>query len=186
MKKPLICFAVLFFVCVLIPLSATAELSIVVVESPGSGAPGDWLTFVVEVREDGSPASGKTVTFGISPSDGGLSFFDTSTRTTGDNGRAGHVLVLGCDASGSYTVTASVGSVSVSRAATVEPAPELSIVVVQSPGSGDPGDWLTFIVEVQEDGSPASGQTVTFSISPDDGTLSFLGGTSTGTTGATA
>ena len=89
MKKPLICFVVLLFICMLIPLHATAELSIVVIQSPGSGDPGDWLTFIVEVQEDGSPASEKTVTFSITSGDGNLSFLGgTSTGTTGDNGRA--------------------------------------------------------------------------------------------------
>ena len=95
------------------PLNAAAELSIVVVNSPGSGDPGDWLTFIVEVQEDGDPASGKTVTFSITTGDGNLSFLGgTSTGTTGENGRVAKTLVLGNDASGSYTVTASVGTVS--------------------------------------------------------------------------
>ena len=115
--------------------------------------------------------SGQTVTFSISPDNGTLSFLgDTSTYTTSDNGRVAQTLVLGSDASGSYTVTASVGSVSVSRTATVGTSPrppdELSIVAISSPGAGQPGDALTFVVEVRADGSPSSGQTMSFSVSP--------------------
>ena len=100
LKKQLIGFILPLLVCVLMPLIATAELSIVVVNSPGSGDPGDWLTFIVEVQEDGSPASGQTVTFSITSGDGNLSFLGgTSTGTTGDNGRASKTLVLGSYAS---------------------------------------------------------------------------------------
>ena len=79
---------------------------------------------IVEVQEDGSPAAGKTVMFSITSGDGNLSFLGgKSTGTTGDNGRVAKTLVLGNDASGSYTVTASVGDVSVSRTATVDTPP---------------------------------------------------------------
>ena len=153
------------------------ELSIVVISSPGSGDPGDALTFVVEVREDGTATQGQTVTFSVSPDNGTASLSPTSA-TTGSNGRASTTLTLGSDATGSYTVTATLGSQSVSGTATVEtppppPPPELSIVVISSPGSGDPGDALAFVVEVREDGTATPGQTVTFSVSPDDGTASL-------------
>ncbi|MXX37413.1 MAG: hypothetical protein F4Z85_04920, partial [Gemmatimonadetes bacterium] len=147
------------------------ELSIVVISSLGSGAPGDGLTFTVEVRADGSAASGHSVSFSVSPADGTASLSPTSA-TTGSNGRAQTKLVLGSSASGSYTVTASVGAESVSGTATVKkppPPPELSIVAISSPGSGKPGDALTFTVEVREDGSAASGHSVSFSVSPDAG-----------------
>ena len=42
-----------------------------------------------------------------------------------------------------------------------------------SPWPLDPGESMTFSVEVQEGGSAALGQTVTFSVSPDDGTVSL-------------
>ena len=150
-----------------------AVLSISVVSGPGSGDPGDALTFTVEVQEDGSAASGKTVTFSITSGDGNASLNPTSA-TTGSNGRASTSVTLGGSASGSYTITATVGSKSTSGTATVNtPLPELSISVVSGPGSGDPGDALTFTVEVQEDGSAASGKTVTFSITSGDGNASL-------------
>ncbi len=137
--------------------------------------------------------SGQTVTFSISPDNGTLSFLGgTSTGTTGDNGRAAKTLVLGNDASGSYTVTASVGSVSVSRTATVETPP-------LPPEEGEPptrtlyrvesipfhpGDTVTFFASVRQVREGAkrgvSGETVTFSLSPDDGTASLS--TTSGTT----
>ena len=48
-----------------------------------------------------------------------------------------------------------------------------SMVMFGSPWPLDPGDSTTFTVEVQEDGSAVSGETVTFSVSPDDGTVSL-------------
>ena len=147
------------------------------------------------------------MTFSLSPDDGTASL-STTSATTDSNGEARTTLTLGSNASGLYTVTATFGdgtSQSHNTGTVHNPSPppeeggpppppeeeeppsppsqqELSIIVIHSPGSGDPGDWLTFIVEVQEDGSPASGQTVTFSISPANGTLSFLGDISTHTT----
>ena len=164
--------------------SPSPELSISVVSDPGSGEPGDTLTFIVEVQEDGSAASGKTVAFSITSGDGNASL-STTSATTGSNGRAQTMLTLGNSASGPYTVTASVGDSTVSGTATVETSPPptgLAISVVSGPGSGEPGDTLTFIVEVQEDGSAASGKTVAFSITSGDGNAS-LGTTST-TTGS--
>ncbi|MDE0043691.1 MAG: Ig-like domain-containing protein [Candidatus Poribacteria bacterium] len=167
------------------------ELSIVVVHSPGSGDPGDWLTFIVEVQEDGNPASGKTVTFSITSGDGNLSFLGgTSTGTTGENGRVAKTLVLGNDASGSYTVTASVGTVSVSVTATVDTPPvppdgpiTRTMYRVESIPF-HPGDTVTFIASVRQvrDGANrgVSGETITFSLSPDNGTASLS--TTSGTT----
>ena len=154
------------------------ELSISVVSGPGSGDPGDSLTFTVEVQEDGSAASGKTVTFSITSGDGNASLGTTSI-TTGSNGRAQTTLTLGDSASGSYTITATVGSKSTSGTATVEassppsPPPLRTLVMSHSPWPLDPGESMTFTVEIQEDGSAAPGQTVTFSVSPDDGTVSL-------------
>ena len=153
----------------------TPQVSIQVVSGPGYVKPGGAEFFVVEVQEDGSPASGKTVTFSVSPDDGSVLLNPTSL-TTNSNGRASTLLILESGASGSYTVTATVSSKSTSSTLTVgtsPPPPELSISVVNGPGSGEPGDALTFTVEVQEDGSPASGKTVTFSITSGDGNASL-------------
>ena len=150
-------------------------LSISVTSGPGSGDPGDSLTFTVEVQEDGSAASGKTVTFSITSGDGNASLGTTST-TTGSNGRASTSVTLGGSASGSYTITATVGSKSTSGTATVNTPPPpsgLSAVMFSTPWPLDPGDSTTFSIDVKEDGSAASGKTVTFSVSPDDGTVSL-------------
>ena len=47
------------------------------------------------------------------------------------------------------------------------------MVMFNSPWPLDPGEGMTFSVDVQEDGSAALGKTVTFSVSPDDGTVSL-------------
>ena len=181
MKKQLIRFVVLFLICIWMPLGATAA-NLVMSGSPWPIKPGGRLTFTVTVQEDGSAASGKSVTFSITSGDGNASLGATST-TTGSNGRASTSVTLGDSASGSYTVTATVGSKSTSGTATVNtPPPVLSLSVISGPGSGVPGDALTFTVEVQEDGSAAPGKTVTFSITSGDGNAS-LGTTST-TTGS--
>ena len=152
-----------------------AVLSISVVSGPGSGDPGDALTFTVEVQEDGSAASGKTVTFSITSGDGNASL-GTTSATTGSNGRASTSVTLGGSASGSYTITATVGSKSTSGTATVNTPPPpsgLSAVMFSTPWPLDPGDSTTFSIDVQEDGSAASEKTVTFSVSPADGTVSL-------------
>ena len=161
------------------------ELSISVVSGPGSGEPGDALTFIVEVQEDGSAASGKTVTFSITSGDGNASLNPTSA-TTGSNGRASTSVTLGDSATGSYTITATVGTKSTSGTATVNtPSPPLhTLVMSHSPWPLDPGGSMTFTVTVKDDGSPAQDQTVTFSVSPDDGTVSLsTKSTTTGSNG---
>ncbi len=151
----------------------TTGLSISIVSSPGSGNPGDDLTYTVEVKEDGSAASGKTVSFSITSGDGNASL-NPASATTDTDGQASTTITLGQNASGSYTVTATVGSKSITGTATVNPPPTgVTISVVTAPGSGDPGDELTFTVEVQEDGSAASGKTVSFSITSGDGNASL-------------
>ena len=47
------------------------------------------------------------------------------------------------------------------------------MVMLTSPWPGKPGGSFPFTVEVQEDGSPAQGQAVSFSVSPADGTASL-------------
>ena len=93
--------------------------SIHVISGPGSGAPGSQLTFVVEVREDGSPAPNQSVTFSITSGDANASL-GSASETTGSNGQAQTTLILGSNASGSYTIRATSNGVSVSRTATVE------------------------------------------------------------------
>ena len=147
------------------------QYSLVVISGPGSGAPGDTLTFVVEVRRNGTATSGETVAFSVSPNDGNVTLNPTSD-TTGNGGQTQTALTLGNNATGSYIITATNNGNTVTGTATVQtspPDPRFSIVVVSGPGSGAPGDTLTFVVEVREDGTAAQGETVDFSITAGDG-----------------
>ena len=80
--------------------------------------PGDTVTFTAGVQRNNNPAIDQTVTFSINPDDGTASLNPTSA-TTGNDGQAQTTLTLGSDASGSYTVTASVGTISTSAAVDV-------------------------------------------------------------------
>ena len=153
--------------------------SISVISGPGSGAPGDTLTFVVEVQQDGTAKQGETVDFSITAGDGNATLGSTS-ETTGSNGQAQTTLILGSNASDSYTITATSNGKSVTGTATVT---VFSISVISGPGSGAPGDTLTFVVEVQQDGTAKQGETVTFSITSGDGNAS-LGTPNPATTGS--
>ena len=158
--------------------------SIHVISGPGSGAPGDTLTFVVEVRADGTAKQGETVDFSITSGDGNASL-GTEDATTSSNGQAQTTLILGNNASGSYAITATSQGQSVSGTATVQTSPPpttYSIHVIRGPGSGAPGDTLTFVVEVRADGAAKQGETVTFSITSGDGNASL--GTEDATTGS--
>ena len=177
MKKQLIGFILPLLICVLTPTGAAAFLFMFMITSPWPGQPGGSFPFTVEVQENGSLVEGQTVTFSVSPDDGTVSF-SVTTATTDSDGKVFTSLRLGSDASGSYTVTASVGTSSISATVTVEttdpdPDPEFSISAVSTTAwTGAPDDSFTFTVQVQEDGSPAQGETVTFSVSPDNGTAS--------------
>ncbi len=58
------------------------------------------------------------------------------------------------------------------------------MVMITSPWPGKPGGSFPFTIEVQEDGSPASGQAVSFSVSPFDGTaLLYPASATTGSSG---
>ena len=175
LKKPLICFVVLFLVCMLMPLGVMADLVIISSYSPWARSPGSSFSFSFYVSDDNGPVEGQAVTFSVSPDDGTVSLNPTSA-TTDSNGNVSTRLNTGSGSTGVYSVTATAGGTSAGGNATVEappPPPELSISVVNSPGSGIPGDALTFTVEVQEDGSAASGKTVTFSITSGDGNASL-------------
>ena len=180
MRKQRICFIFLFFGCLLIPSMTMADFSL------DLSAPGDWLrlsldesiTFTVEVREDGSPVSGQTVTFSVSPDDGIASLSMTSA-TTDSNGRVQTTLSLSGDSSEShYQVIArldngqgNVPSYWVPVQATSDGA-ELNLSRnPQPPYNAGQSVGLTF--SLLKGGSGVSGRTVTFSVSPDDGTASL-------------
>ena len=159
------------------------------------------MTFDVDVQEDGSAAPGKTVTFSVSPDDGTVSL-STTSATTDSNGRASTTLRTGSGSSGVYTVTALVGTKSVSSTATVEtpllsqqqqqqPPPEnnqqqqqqqppLPVLTTLESVSGYNQTGLTgeilmnpFVVEVRDqNNNPLGGITVTFVVSAGGGSLS--------------
>ena len=142
------------------------NLSIVVVNNPGPGyREGYNPYFLVEVQVDEIPTQGHTVTFSIEPDDGNVSFaYGGPTRVTGSNGRSGVTLRIGDRASGTYTVTASSGTVSVSRTVTVGTVPSLSVSISSSASNAAPGDTVKFTATVTENNNPASGQALTFRI----------------------
>ena len=140
--------------------------------------PGVTLAFVVDVVADEGLPQGQTVMFSVSPDDGTVSLSPMSAITN-EYGLAQTTLTIGSDASGSYTVTATLNDgISVSETMTVEaaplPPPPLRTLVMFSDNLGfvQPGDSVTFTAEVGEGGSPVQGQTVTFSVNPDNGTAS--------------
>ena len=91
----------------------------VMTTSPWPGQPGGSFPFTVTVTDDGIPVEGQTVTFSVSPDDGTVSF-SVTTATTDSDGQVSTSLRLGSDATGSYTVTASVGIGSISSTVTVD------------------------------------------------------------------
>ena len=91
----------------------------VMTTSPWPGQPGGSFPFTVTVTDDGIPVEGQTVTFSVSPDDGTVSF-SVTTATTDSDGQVSTSLRLGSDATGSYTVTASVGTGSISSTVTVD------------------------------------------------------------------
>ena len=164
------------------PGQTLSTFTIVAISGPGSGAPGNTLTFIVEVREDGAAESGERVDFSITSGDGNASLGSTS-ETAGHNGQVGQAqttLILGSNASGSYTIRAELSSdstVNVSGTATVTTSPPstiYSIHVISGPGSGAPGDTLTFVVEVRaERNCQVKAKRWTFSITSGDANASL-------------
>ena len=149
--------------------------------------PGESVGFTFSLRKkDGTGVQGKTVTFSLSPDNGTASLSTTST-TTDSNGGAQTTVVLGSNASGSYTVTATLDdgkSVSNSTGTvhnlTLQP-PDVTLDMLIPSGAIPlkPGDSRTFIAIAQKDGNYVSGKTVTFSVSPNDGTVSLSPTTAT-------
>ena len=191
LKKQQICFIFLFFGYLLMPFvpmadSDSAELTLSL-NHLRTYKPGESAGFTVLLRKDGRGVSGKTVTFSVSPDDGTASLSTTST-TTNINGQAQTTLVLGSNASGIYIVTAtlddgkskSIGIPSVynpnptSHNPTSQPS---DFILSMSIPSGaiplKPGESRTFIAIAEKDLNYLSGKTITFSVSPSDGTVSL-------------
>ena len=149
--------------------------------------PGESVAFTFSLRKkDGTGVQGQTVTFSLSP-DNGTASLSTTSATTDSNGEAQTTVVLGSNASGSYTVTATLDdgkSVSNSTGTVHNPTlqpPDVTLDMLIPSGAIPlkPGDSRTFIAIAQKDGNYVSGKTVTFSVSPDDGTVSLSPTTAT-------
>ncbi len=160
-------------------VSDGAELSLAInnlrTYHPGESA---GFTFYLFKVEDGTGVSGKTVTFSVSPDDGTASVSPTSA-TTNSNGNARTTLVLGSNASGKYRVTATLDdgtSKSNGIPSVYNPTPLdffLSMSIPRGAIPLSPGESRTFTAIAEKDGNYVSGKTVTFSVSPDDGTVSL-------------
>ena len=178
MRKQQICFIFLFFSCVLIPSVAIADIDFdVSIDEPDRTIrPGENMTFTVDVQEDGSPVPGRTVTFSVSPDDGTASW-STTNGTTDSNGQTQATLTFGSDSSGGYysvTVTLDDGQGLNFQfpVATVSDGAVFNFYIVDS-RQYSPGESVEFLVSLRKGGKGVSGRTVTFSLSPDDGTASL-------------
>ena len=140
----------------------------------GAFLPGGTVTFTAEVKEGGNSVQGQRVTFSLSPSNGTASL-STASAITDSVGQAQTMLILGNDASGAYIITASIDSLSVSSTVTVETVTiarstsqqqQLNLAI----GSNLTPRGASVTVSVSQNGNPVAGQTVRFSVTPDDGT----------------
>ena len=183
MRKQLICSISLFFVCLLMPSVAMADFFLELSRPEDSFVITTLksVIFTVEVREDGSPASGQTVIFRVFPDDG-LTSLSTTSATTDSNGQAQTTLSLTGDSSESqYQVIAELangeGNAPASAVAvrTVSDGAQVSFSMdVWSHLPQKAGDSIKCILRLwRNDGTGVSGRTVTFSLSPDDGTASL-------------
>ena len=137
--------------------------------------PGESMTFTAEIEKDGSYVSGQAVTFSVTPDDGTVAL-STTSGTTNSNGRASTTLSTGSNSSGSYRVTATLNNGQfISGTVTVgtPPPPRSLVIFLHHLGAVLPGGTVTFTAEVKEGGNSVQGQSVAFSVSPDDGTASL-------------
>ena len=183
MKKQLIGFILSFLICVMMPLRATAEPAreFSLKSSSLSVWPGDTVKFTATLRLGGNPLAGETVRFSFTPDDGTASL-SAASATTDSNGEAQTALTFGSSASGSYQFTASADNYLPVNVTVTVNSPSRWITVVsprESPWTVRPGDTLTFNVGVWDRGTGVDGQTVRFSVAPDDETVSLSATTAT-------
>ena len=181
MRKQLTCFIFLFFVCLLMPSMAMAEVTLGLLskpEFPGLVTAVDSITFTVEASEDGSPASGQSVTFSVSPDDG-IASLSTTSATTDSNGQAQTTLSLSGNSSEThYKVSAWLSdgretAYWIPVGAPVSGEAKLRLYLDQS-RIYNAGESVGFRFSLRKVGTPGvSGKTVTFSVSPNDGTASL-------------
>ena len=183
MKKQLIGFTFLFLICLLMPSVAMADLRIRISVLSASGGRSfaistiKSVTFTARVTdEDWSPVSGQTVTFSVSPDDGIVSL-STTSATTDSNGHAQTTVSLSSESSETtYRLRATLDNGEWDWApAIVWDGAELTLGV-DGPGSSyEPGESVrfTFRLRIHRKDDALAGRTVTFSVSPDDGTVSL-------------
>lgn len=143
--------------------------------------------FVVEVTQNGQPVSGQGVTWSVSSGGGTLS--NGSGTVSGGNGQTSNTLTFGTTQQ-SVTVTATVaGGNTVTFTATCTNCGQplaISIVAGQSQ-TGQSGTALApFQVQVTRSGQPVSGQSVSWAVSANGGSLSAGNATTTGGAGTTS
>ena len=176
MRKQLIYF--LFFVCLLMPSMAMAEVALGLLskpEFPGTVTAVDSITFTVEALEDGKGVPGQSVTFSVSPDDGIASVSPTNA-TTDSNGQAQTTLSLsGNSAESHYKVSAwlpdGLETAYWIPVGTVSDGAKLNLYISHG-RTYSPGESVAFRLQL-DGGTNVSGKTVTFSVSPNDGTASL-------------
>ena len=170
---------VLFFVCLFMPSMAMAEVTLGLLskpEFPTTVTAVDSITFTVEASEDGSPASGQSVTFSVSPDDG-IASLSTTSATTDSNGQAQTTLSLSGNSSEShYKVSAWLPDgletvYWIPVGAPVSDGAKLNLYISHG-HTYSAGESVAFRFELRKGGTGVSGRTVTFSVSPNDGTAS--------------
>ena len=171
-KKQLFALIFLLLICLLMPLGAAAQqYQLRKISGDGQiGVPGQTLEpFVVEVRDqNGNPASGVFVIF--IHDDGSL---NTILDVTGADGRAETTLTLS-SSTGTTTVTVQAGVASITFEAKTVLPPRTLVKISGDNQTGSTGVALPqpFVVEVRDtNGKPASGITVTFTVSGGGGSL---------------
>ena len=164
--------------------SEGAELSLAI-DHLRTYSAGESVGFTFSLRKGPTGVSGKTVTFSLSPADGTASL-STTSATTDSNGEARTKIILGSNASGKYNVKATLDDgkyVTNGIGGVVNSSSSSGFVLAMRIDDGslllNPGGSRTFTIIVQDNGY-VSGQTVTFSVSPNDGTVSLS--STTGTT----
>ena len=185
LKKQLI--GVLFLICVLMPSVAMADFSLDLSrpEDPFTITSLESITFTLEVREDGSPVSGQSVTFSLSPDDG-IASLSTISATTDSNGQAQTTLSLAGNSSEShYKVAVRLDNGEGNAPAEWVPVGDVSDgaelkLYINHLRRYSAGESVGFTASLVKGCCGVSGRTVTFSLSPDDGTASLS--TTSGTT----
>ncbi len=168
MKKKLI-GSLLFLVCTLMASVAMSEYDVSLQTTFWPVGPGESKDFFFHVRdEDGKPPWKVyfNVTFSVSPDDGTVTLSPT-TVTTNENGAASTTLTIGdAPANTSYRVTATLEN-GQSDFAIAFIGDDITLY---GPDRASAGDSVEFSARVsdQEGLSGTKGETVTFSVSPDD------------------